>query len=353
MTEFITIAKTDEQFWPLLTGRFSKTQFAQPVQNLYVNSPHETVTFKIIDKKSFTLFEALSAWYSLARNIFLVFPVVTGFAFFIFQMGSLDLFLVLSSFLGLQFFLMALTLYNDYRDYISGVDRVNGSGSKKPLMTGLIRAYQARQLALVFMVLSVVASSFCFWMKPSSLVFALVAFLLGLSLTSSFLLKTMKSLSLVATFFLAGPLLISGFEFLLFDKVSLSSILLGGLFGLHALKYDYSKQVRDIYFNSKAQLKTIPTILGFERAKLIYILLSIAHVFMLSGFAQESGLKEIWFLVIVALFFETYINRFIFTAPSFLSSQISYALSLQKLHYTMECGLLVFIFLSPLWLSLF
>ena len=48
MNQFVTISKNDKQFWPMLTGRFSKTHFAQPVKNLYVNSDDETVTLSLI-----------------------------------------------------------------------------------------------------------------------------------------------------------------------------------------------------------------------------------------------------------------------------------------------------------------
>ncbi len=353
MSDFVTISKSDEQFWPLLSGEFSKTHFAQPVQNLYVNSVDEMVTFKIIERKPFSLLQALSSWYSLARNIYLIFPVVTGLSFLFFKYSMVDGLLVLSSVIGLQFFLMALTLYNDYRDYIFGIDRVNENSSNKPLVMGLMRAFQARQLAFVFLVLSILSSAYCFWMKPLSLGFAALALLIAMTLTSSQILKKMKSLSLIATFLLAGPLLIAGFEYLLYDAVSMSSIYLGFIMGLHALKYDYSKQMRDIYFNSKALVNTLPTYFGFERSKWVYLIFSALHLVLLTLFALEMQMKEIYLLIIIALCFEVYINRWMLTAPSFLSSQITYSLSLQKLHYTMECGLLVFIFLSPLWLSWF
>ncbi len=337
----------------MLTGRFSKTEFAQPVQNLHVNSDSEMVTFKIVSKESLTLLQALSHWYSLARNIYLIFPLIGGLSYLIYAHGMPSEALVLSSFVGLQFFLLSLTLYNDYCDYVSGVDRINEYSNQKPLVKGQVRAYQAKQLAAVFLGLSVLSSLYCFIVKPTILLWALVALLLGLSLTSAVTSPKFKGISLVGTFLMGGPLLVLGYEFLLYDQITWASAFLGMAFGYHALKYDFSKQVRDIYFSSKAKLVTLSNVFGFEKSKYLYTLMSVFHLVVLSLFAWQVELREMALVVVVALCFEAYINSLFYGATSFLSSHLTSCLSLQKLHFTIECCLIVFTFLSPQWISLF
>ncbi len=353
MIRFVTVSKEDQQFWPLLTGRFSKTEFAQPVQNLQVNSDNELVTFKIISKESLTLWQALSHWYSLARNIYLTFPLVGGLSYLIYAHGMPSLALVLSSFFGLQFFLLALTLYNDYCDYVSGVDRINEYSNQKPLVQGKVRAYQAKQLAIVFLGLSVLFSLYCFLTKPLVLLWAVMALLLGFSLTTTLTNRKFKGVSLVGTFLLGGPLLVLGYEYLLYDQITWASAFLGMAFGYHALKYDFSKQVRDIYFSSKAKLVTLSNYFGFEKSKYLYSLMSVFHLVVLTLFSWQVELKEMTLVVLVALCFEVYINTLFYGATSFLSSHLASCLSLQKLHFTIESCLIVFIFLSPQWISLF
>jgi 4-hydroxybenzoate polyprenyltransferase len=352
LSQFVTIAKTDKQFWPMLTGRFSKTHFAQPVRNLYINSANETVTFKLIEKKSFTTFQALVHWYSLTRNIYLIFPIVGGLSYLIAAHGIPSYELIVSSILSLQFFLLALTLYNDYNDYVQGTDRINENNSSRPLMQGLMRPYQALQLSYIFLFLSFGFASYCFLVNPITFLFALLALFVGSLQTINLFGKAYKVLSLLTAFLLAGPLLVIGFEYLLYDQVTLPSILLGFLFGLHALKYDFCKQVKDIFYNSKAKVKTISTFFGFERSKILYSLISCLHILILTYFAYLIGKKEIYLLVLIAFCFEFYINKVFYGAASFLSSNINSCMSLQKLHYTIECSLIVFIFISPLWLSL-
>lgn len=352
MSQLITISRDDKQFWPMLTGRFSKTHFAQPVKNLYVNSADETVTFKIIEKNSLSLTGALAQWYSLARNIYLIFPILGGISYLTATYGVGELDLIISSVLGLQTFLMSLTLYNDYSDYINGVDRVNDYSSKKPLIQGLVRPYQAQQLAVVLLGASVLFSLYCFIQRPMTLVFALLALGIGFFFSSPIINKKYKGLSVVMTFILAGPLLVTGYEYLLFEQFSWASVTLGFVFGLHALKYDFCKQVRDIYYSSKAHVYTVSNYVGFERSKWIYTLLSITHLVALSFFAYTVDRLDLYALVVVGICFEAYINHLFIGAHSFLSSNIGYCLGLQKLHYTMENCLLVFFFLSPLWLSL-
>ena len=162
-----------------------------------------------------------------------------------------------------------------------------------------------------------------------------------------------KGFNLFNTFWMTGPLLILGYEFLLYNRLSLASAFLGGVFGYHALKYDFCKQVRDIYYNSRAKITTLSTLLGFERSKFFYSFLSLGHILVLCLFAFAVNQREVLLLLVVSLCFEIFINYRFYKATSFLSSHISESLSLQKLHYIIECCLIVFIFLSPLWLSLF
>lgn len=351
--EFITISKSDPQFRTYLEGDFSQTQYAQPVQSLFVTQPQEQVTFKLISQPSFSWPIALSSWYSLERNFFLFFPILVSMSYLYHEKLEMDLSLMVSSILGLQFFLLALTLYNDYHDYIYGFDRVNENNHRKPLVMGFIRAYQARQLALVFFVLAIAVSSWCFWMKPLTLVFAFLASCAGLTLVIGQKWQFLRSWSLLATFLMVGPLLVVGFEFLFYDTVSTESIMLGLLLGLHALKYDYLKQMREIYYSTKVHISTFANRLGFEKSKRFYLLLSLAQIVVLVFWVRELGFGLLALLIPVTVIFEIFINRWVQTAPSFLSSQMTYAQSLHKLQFFSECGLMTFIFLSPIWLAWF
>ena len=353
LSEFITLSRKNKQFRLFLTGRFSKTHFAQPIRNLNVNCSDEVVTFKIIERKSPSLLGALKQWFSLSRNIYLTFPVIVGLSFLFYRYGGGAYELILFSFLSLEFFFMALVLYNDYSDYVNGVDRVNEHNFDKPLVHGLIRPYQAYHLSVIFLFFSFLFGSYCFFRKPLIVVLVLWVLFVGFTFTSMAFNRRYKGFNLFNTFWMTGPLLILGYEFLLYDRFSLASALLGGILGYHALKYDFCRQVRDIYYNSKARITTLSTLLGFETSKFVYSFLSLGHILILIFFAFITVQREIVLLIVVSLCFEIYINHRLYKATSFLSSRISDCLSLQKLHYTVESSLFVFIFLSPLWLSLF
>ena len=351
MSSFVTVSRKDNEFWSLLTGRFSKTHFAKPVKNLYVNSSEETVTFKIVEREQLSLWKSLYQWYSLARNIYLLFPILGGVSFLSYQYGKVPLDILCFSGLSLQSFLMAITLFNDYHDYIHGVDRVSENSSKKPLVQGLIRPYQAHQLAYVFLGVSSLLAGYCFVYNPMSLIFAAVAFVIASLTALPIVSKKYKGLSSFMSFTLAGPLLVLGYEYLFFQTLSLNSTLLGFVFGLHALKYDFCKQVQNIFYSSKAQLVTVSGFLGFERSKYLYSFLSLSHIALLTLFVSFSGQMNMSILIIVALGFEFYINRLFLRASSFLSSDLENCIGLQKLHYCIEGSLIMFISLSPLWLS--
>ena len=353
MSRFITLSKNDPDFHSFLSGQFSSSEFAIPIRNLNVNSASESVTFKIIAMNESSLVKAFFHWYSLAKNIYLIFPILGGLSFLTFYHGDADPILVLLSAIALHFFLLSMTLRNDYYDYVNGFDRINEYELKKPLLMGLIRPYQAKRWSLFLFGLSVIFGSYCFFRQPWALAFALVGLLLSFGIGSNYTSRSYKGLSLVATFLMGGPLLVLGYEYLLYQTLSLPSLLLGGMFGYHALKYDFARQVRNIYFSSKANLITLSALFGFERSKPLYSLMSLLHLALLGGLILVTGKQELGLIFVVALFFEAYINKTLYSAESFLSSNIANCMSLQKLHYSLECSLLVFVFLGPQWLSLF
>gem|GEM_PF-2174376 len=349
MAEFVTVSRKDQQFLPLLLGTFSKEKFAKPVKTLYVKSPQEQVTFKIQEKTQTSLVKALASWYSLSRNIYLIFPFVGGLALMISLNGPANWDLVLIAALSLEAFLMALTLYSDYHDYVNGIDRINEHNFKKPLLKGLIRPFQALFLAKIFLTVSLLVASYLFYVQPLTLAFAGAAFSLTFIFSSSILGKKLKGLTSFLLFFLAGPLLIYGLEFLLYQKISLELIFISFTYGLHAFKYDYCKQLRDIFYNSKAKIVTVSTAFGFERSKLLYSLASFVHLSALVGLVLAVDRPEFLVLAIVTVAFEVYNNRLLYMASSFLSSKVGQCLDLQKLHFFIETSLLVFLSQMPLW----
>ena len=281
--------------------------------------------------------------------MYLTFPILGALALLVARFGPLRWDLVVVAVLSLEFFLMALTLYSDYHDYVNGIDRINEHNLTKPLVLGLMRPFQALQLAKVFLTFSFLSALYLFAQQPLVIVFAGVAFGLTYLFASSVFGQRFKGLSSIMSFFLSGPLLVLGLEFLLFKELSLISGVIGFVFGLHAFKYGYVKQIRDIFYNSKAKIRTLSTTVGFEKSKALYGLFTMIHLASLSLFVILYGKPIFWSLVIVSLSFEFYINRLLHNAASFLSSNVTQCLDLQKLHFTIEIFVMIFLLLQSLW----
>ena len=126
-------------------------------------------------------------------------------------------------------------------------------------------------------------------------------------------------------------------------------LLVGFLYGFHAFKYDFTKQMRDLFYNSKAKIKNLSTSIGFEKSKAFYSGLSLFHLAILGVLIVQFQNPQFFVLLILAFLFEIYINRLIFGAASFLSSNMRQAMGLQKLHFCVETFIAIFLFLSPLW----
>jgi len=339
--EYITVNRSDPEFLPLLVGEFSEEKFAKPIRTFGLKTEREKVTFQILPKKKLRLGKALFSWLSLPRQVYFVAPIASTIAFLSFQGVSLSFRDVGLTICGLVCFVLSLTLYSDYNDYVMGVDRGNENNFNRPLLVGEIRPFQALLLAKVFLGLAVISGLWMAILRPYVMLFAGIAFAISFFVFSGFKNQKMKSLSGLAYFFLSGPLLVLGLQYLFARELSFPFLLLGGLYGLCGLKADFCKNMRDIFFNGQAKVRHLTNRLGFDKAKVFYSFLSMLQFSfwaLLLNFVNPSIVFPVLFLTLV---FEIYINNLILKAPSFLSSRMTQALEVQRLQILAESGVFI------------
>lgn len=336
--EYVTVHRSDPEFFPLLVGSFSEEKFAKPVRTFGLKTEREKVTFQILPKQKLRLGRALFSWLSLPRQVYFFAPLLTLACFLLTSEPGLSVLHLLATVFGLLCFVISLTLYSDYNDYVMGVDRVNENNFSRPLLVGEIRPYQALLLAKAFLGLALLCALAMAVYRPLTILFSLLAFAISFIVFSGFQNQKMKSQSGWAHFLLSGPLLSLGLQYVFLQKITGEYCLLGCILGLYGYKADFCKNMRDIFFNGQARVLHLTNRLGFDRSKLFYSLLSFLQMGLWSLLLFYFSPQFVVPVLLLVLIFEIYVNNRIYYAPSFLSSRIAQALEIQRLQIIAECG---------------
>lgn len=137
--QFITAKRGTAEFDRLITGRFSRSERALPVQSLRVGKADEEVTFEIIPLARVPILpikEILKSFLQLKKLLFVLFPL-----FYFIMLGWNKPYLssveVVCILLGIVLTLLAVQMKVDSEDFISGYDRIRGSRGQKVLSQGV------------------------------------------------------------------------------------------------------------------------------------------------------------------------------------------------------------------------
>lgn len=137
-SKFITAKRGTTEFDRLITGRFSRTERALPVQALRVGKADEEVTFEIIPVEralKLGLKDVLKSFLQLKKVLFVLFPLF----YFVMRdwnkpfLSSTELIFILA---GIILTLLAVQMKVDSEDFISGYDRLRGGRGQKILSQG-------------------------------------------------------------------------------------------------------------------------------------------------------------------------------------------------------------------------
>ncbi len=156
-SQFITAKKGTPEFDQLITGHFSETQRALPVQNLRVGSSDEEVTFEIIKIQDIKQKFAYVGFLGPKKILFVLFPV------FYFSMRDWNQPFLLSPeleclILGLILSLLAVQIKVDIQDFISGYDRIRSNKGQKVLSRGWKTVFQLERDFKIFALFSILFS---------------------------------------------------------------------------------------------------------------------------------------------------------------------------------------------------
>jgi 1,4-dihydroxy-2-naphthoate octaprenyltransferase len=171
-----------------------------------------------------------------------------------------------TSLVGILLLQLGVNMFNDVSDYKKGIDIPGEFGGSGVLVTKELSPQYVGVLATIFFI---AASSIAFYLykQNSSLLPILV-----LGALSSFLYSLpffgLKYIALgdIAVFIGCGPVLAAGYA-ICNGALLTEHIIVGLFFGFYAIGILHTNNMEDISIDTKANVKTMAIVLGFEKSK--------------------------------------------------------------------------------------
>ena len=346
MSEYVTIPKRDPQLRSHLNGTFSKTQRALPLKSLNVGSSHitfELVNIELIDRPHLfiVLLKALR-WDWLPLTLMPIFFIYCDF--WRVEVNYTHIAHVMLSLVCLHF---SVFLLNDYSDYMSGANRVEGARVNPVLDSGWLSAVQIYRYALLFLALGGVFGLPILLIRPFVLfpisILAIIG-LIGYSLKG----VGFKALGLgeLVVYSCFGPLLAVGLVFATVGYFSMKHLCLGLFWGGIAATCLSFRQFENLMYDDQVGVQTLVRKLGFDRAKWLLcfqVLMNLVLFFVIHLYFFPY-MNFIWSCVFLTggMGLSFYLVKKIMFIDSSLSSHIK-QLRLVSIPMTILYGLMVII----------
>ena len=306
MAELKTLAKSDPDFDKYLLGVFSNTQRAIPIRSLNVSTNSETVTFKILPVGEITSPPFFIRWAQVLKIknfVLLAFPIFVLLVKNKLDQNAINPIFALMNILGCMCVLSAMNLRNDYRDHLSGLDRVHPDSGSRAIQLGWLTAAQAKKYSSIFAITGALFGVPALIAYPSLMfILALTLILIGLAEGSYGSGLKYRWWTEFLVFLLFGPVFTTGFQMGIGGAPDFETSFLGIISGWLAVFVIHIRNFEAIMVNDQAGFSNSVQSLGFESSKkflliwwgILVLLMNIYHWF----FAHDSWLVGFVFVSI-------------------------------------------------------
>lgn len=203
-----------------------------------------------------------------------IISVSGGTAFAFFQGFPFNPLLYILALIGALAAQTAVNVIDDYFDVIYGADNPNAPTAKyRPhlVLQGVFRPVDLIYITIGLIGFgSIITIILYFLSRPLVLIFAAIAvFLIYIWAGPPFKLKYI-GLAEFENFLVFGPIMVTAAYYVQSGTINIPAILASLPFGFSEAVIDYSNNLRDVEYDKEAKAKTIPIILGKDRALLVY-----------------------------------------------------------------------------------
>ncbi len=258
-----TAKRGTTDFEQLITGSFSRTERALPIQSLRVGKSDEEVTFEIVPRSkipSMPLGAILKSFLPIKKILFVLFPLF----FFVIRdwnrpfLSSVEVLLI---FLGTLLALLAVQIRIDSEDFISGYDRIRGAKGQAVLSDGVYTVAELKGKTRLLLSVAVVLGVVPLLLEPFRMISFTLAILFFYVGYKKGVIQKNRFVRDIYLALIAGPCLAYG----IVPKIeSLEFGLVWSLFVFYELQLEHFQ----FYFaQTEAGEKNLMTLFSFDQAK--------------------------------------------------------------------------------------
>lgn len=268
---FITVRRTDPDFESYITGAFSQSERAIPMGSLNIRSKSNFVTFKIVssevDEKPSRV---RVVWEGLRPRLLTITLAPAALTLMILarQQFAIDILMASLSLLGLLFLHLSVFLLNDYFDHVRGRDQINRSRGSRIIQKGWATAKAVKFWGFFNLTVGILLGLPALLQKPlvvGGIGGLALMIILGYSRLNQGLRESGVGEVLVS--FCLGPLLVAGVSLTASDRVSVSALAMGIVFGWMSSLIFQLKNLEEMVTTYQNRGSTLIQRLGFDGGK--------------------------------------------------------------------------------------
>jgi 1,4-dihydroxy-2-naphthoate octaprenyltransferase len=236
-------------------------------------------------------------------------PVLVGsmIALYFYE-GEIMWFLLPFILFGVLFLHIGGNLVSEYFDYKQGVDRDDTFGSSKILVEKLMEPKKVLAGGLFsFLVALILGLILIYFRGMHILIFGLIGMAAGYFYTAAPFKFKYIALGDLIIFLMFGPLTVLGTYFALTGEINWNTLIISIPVGFLVTAILNANNIRDIVHDSRANIKTLATVLGFKGAKFEYYFL-VFGAFISVILMVISGLLAPWALLVLLSFPPAFAN---------------------------------------------
>lgn len=354
--EFKTLRRSDAEFDSYLLGTFSQNKRAIPTQTLNVNSPSETVTFKIVDLDDIRYpgkLEFFLRAFRVHHLLMVIFPLLLVLSKNTSDRHIADGAGVLLGTLGVVFAFIASGFRNDYMDHIKGMDRICPEAGSRVIQLGWMTAAEARLYSYFFLSLAIICALPLVW--ANYLVGLVVAMALAIGLWAQFARKNSFKYQIggeLAIFLLLGPLLTTGYQLSMGAGFDWEVVMIGAMWGWMVLFLLHLKNFGQIVILGQAKFQNTVTWLGFDKSRRLLGLWWLFFIFFYFIYhTRYAGFYWGWYMSLALLFLSMRFFIKVRNISSPLGSDLVYVQTIGRRLYLLVVGIWAFENLWYLYLN--
>ncbi|MCH5138544.1 1,4-dihydroxy-2-naphthoate octaprenyltransferase [Clostridiaceae bacterium UIB06] len=231
-------------------------------------------------KQKFKIWLRAARPFSLTASII---PVTVG-AVFAAKESEFQLMYYLLSLLAAVLLQASSNMLNDYDDFVNKVDTKESGSSSGIIFENLLTPEELSKGGRLLLTLGCMLGLFLALKKgPFILILGTIGALSGYFYTGKPLMLKYRGLGAPLIFIIFGPLMTLGGYFVQLQRVSINVLVLSIPVGLLTTAILHANDIRDIYHDKKARIKTLSIMIGKTNSYYIYYaLLSLSYVSVLA-----------------------------------------------------------------------